>query len=189
MPLTDFVINKHKVALDSCVSCLDINESGLWGILLSLFLPKRSLNDIKPGSFSKIWFFYKSAMGCRNLCDLILHNSEHFSNCKVDAACKFFLVIDLEPSVENLDYLGFQNLGNAQISKFFVLQNGEVLLSFRTFAECLAVWSLGGNFSEVGSCIAVWSGSQLHLTCSWVFHLRFLESLGAFQIDNSLNNV
>ena len=52
-------------------------------------------------------------MRCRNFCDLVLHDSEHFSNCKVDAASKFVLVVDLEPSVQNLNYVGFEDLGDA----------------------------------------------------------------------------
>ena len=52
MSLSDFVINKHKVALDSSISCFSINESARRGILLPLFLSKRGLNDIEPGSLS-----------------------------------------------------------------------------------------------------------------------------------------
>ena len=137
--LSDFVINKHKVALDSSIFCFLINESALRGIHLPLFLPKRGLNDIKPGSLGQILFFYVRAVGRGDFCDLILHNSEHLSNCKVDAASKLVLVIDLEPSVENLDDLRFEDFGDSQVSEFLVLQDREVFLSFRTLTECFAV--------------------------------------------------
>ena len=74
-----------------------------------------------------------------NICYLILHDSEHLSNCKVDAASKLVLVIDLEPFVENLEYVRLEDLADFQVNESFIFQDREVFLSFGTLAECFAI--------------------------------------------------
>ena len=48
-------------------------------------------------------------MRCRDFSHLVLHDSEHFSDCEIDAASEFVLVIDLEPSGKDLDYVWFED--------------------------------------------------------------------------------
>lgn len=112
MPLSDFVIHELKVTFDPCISSFTIDEPSLRLILLPLIFLQLGKHLIKPWRLGNWLVLDEGSMGCWNISNLIFHHSIHFSCCKVDAAGKLVLVIDLKPSVDNLGDVRLENFAN-----------------------------------------------------------------------------
>ena len=58
---------------------------------------------------------------------LVLDHGEHLPDCEEDPSCELVLVVDLQPSVDDLSNLRLEHLGDLQLEKGSVLENLEVL--------------------------------------------------------------
>ena len=190
MSLPNFIVYELKITFDSCISGFGIDEPSLRQIHFPLIFLQLGYHLIEPWCFGNRGSFDERSVRGGNFSDLILDNGEHFSDGEVDAPREFILVIDLEPSVQDLDHLRFQDLDNWKVDKLLVFQNGKVFLGLGTFTKCFAVGSLCCNFSEVSPGICILTSCQLDVTCSSsVGVLWLLEALSPFEVNYRLYDI
>jgi hypothetical protein len=65
----------------------------------------------------------------------------NFSQSEINSPCEVILVINLYPSGDVLNDISFQDSRHEMIFEIFVLQDGEVFLSFWLFSESSAIRS------------------------------------------------
>ena len=85
--------------------------------------------------------------------DLVLDDSVHFSDCKINSPRKLVLVIDSEPLAQDNDDVWLQNFRDSQLRKLLRLQDHKGFLRFWLLAKSSAIRSRRVHLAEDFLCV------------------------------------
>ena len=127
---------------------------------------------------------------CGHLSKLILDHSKHLTHSVIDSLRELVLVIDRQPSSQDLGNLGLQNLSAGQLGKRLFSQDCELLSSSRLVTELLCVRCGYGHASEDLLCVRLVlhignNVTRVHDGLVWILFETFQTS----QIDHCLNHM